>query len=78
MSCRYGKPKTFSNLAVTLQCIFIYHIEAHCCGRRIPSDVVSRNQTFSIYTVLSTMCFNMVSLPSGGQACSCDFAHPGN
>ena len=24
------------------------------------------------------MCLYMVSLPSSGQACSCDFAHPGN
>ena len=41
--------------------IITYHIETHCCGRRIPSDVVSRNQTFSIYTVLSTMYFYMAS-----------------
>ena len=42
-----------------LPIILPHHIETHCCGRRIPSDVVSRNQTFSIYTVLSAMYFNM-------------------
>lgn len=39
---------------------FTTHIEIHCCGRRIPSDVEGRNQTFPSYTVLSTMYFNMV------------------
>ena len=39
----------------------MYFIETHCCGRRIPSDVLGRNQTFLGYTVLSTMRFNKVS-----------------
>ena len=44
-----------------LPIILLHHIETHCCGRRIPSDVVSRDQTFSIYTVLSAMYFNMAN-----------------
>jgi hypothetical protein len=37
----------------------LYHSETHCCRRRVPSDVLSWNQTFPVYTVLSTMRFNM-------------------
>lgn len=45
----------------TIKLIPHYFIETHCCGHRVPSGVVSRNQTFPIYTVLPTMYFNKVS-----------------
>jgi hypothetical protein len=45
------------------------HIETYCCGRRIPSDVLGRNQTFLVYTVLSTICFNMATIPKWCSYC---------
>lgn len=74
VEAEYSSPLSYSRIYLYIKnevsCIIHYtnasHFEIHCCGRRIPSDVVSRNQTFPIYTVLSTMYFKMetrLSLP---------------